>query len=211
MNEFADRYASAWTALGSVLRTQPPSEQALSVLRAPAWLDAWPLLDEAAPHPLLEDGLADLKGSTESAQEIHDDQFRLIRGPGEPIAVPWASVHLSEERLLFDDATMEVRKFYKRFNLQAPRLNVEPDDHISLELDFLVELLTRGLDLEEQGDAEAAQELYDAHDEFCRVHFLHWTPGFFLTLTEAAKTDFYCGIGKLGQHAVQTLAARLEV
>lgn len=210
MNELADRYASTWTALGSVLRTERPTEQALAVLRAPAWLDAWPLLDEESPDPLVVEGLDLLRGSSEPAQEIFDDQFRLIRGPGEPIAVPWASVYLNDERLIFDEATMQVRAFYKRYNLQAPRLNVEPDDHISLELDFLVELLTRGLDADEQGDSQRAQELYAAHDEFCREHFLLWAPTFFLKLTDGAKTKFYRGIGKLGQHAVQHVAERLD-
>lgn len=213
MNEtYADAYAAVWTALASVLGTTPPSEEAVDALRNPELLDEWPLV-----HPQLGEpgeqalrGIDELKSSDEDQQSIADDQFRLIRGPGEPIAVPWESVYRSLEGLLFEAPTMQVRAFYKRFNLQAPKLNVEPDDHISLELEFCRELLVRGLGAFDRGIPEQGGQLLDAHDEFCRSHLLRWAPTFFQRLTDGARTRFYRGIGLLGRDAMRRLGTILE-
>lgn len=210
--EYADAFAAVWTALASALRTEAPTEEVVAALRNPEMLSQWPLADpelgEVGQNATA--GLAELEASDESWQEIADDQFKLIRGPGEPIAVPWESVYRSLEGLLFEAQTMQVREFYKRFNLQAPKLNVEPDDHISLELDFLVQLLTRALAAEAQGDADVAVIHLEAHDEFCREHLLRWAPTFFKRLTDGATTRFYRGIGLLGQDAMKRLGALIE-
>ena len=213
MNEnYADAFAAVWTALASALRTEAPTEEVVAALRNPELLAQWPLTDTELGEvgAGATTGVAELQASDETWQEIADDQFKLIRGPGEPIAVPWESVYRSLEGLLFEAQTMQVREFYKRFNLQAPNLNVEPDDHISLELDFLVQLLTRGLAASAQGDADVARQHLDAHDEFCRTHLLRWGPTFFTRLTDGATTRFYRGIGLLGQDAMKRLGALLE-
>lgn len=213
MNEdYADAFAAVWTALGSVLRPEAPKPDVVTAMRNPELLDQWPLLDPELGEvgEQARAGVEELRGSEEPYQEIADDQFRLTRGPGEPIAVPWESVYRSLDGLIFEEQTMQVRQRYKRFNLQAPKLNVEPDDHISLELDFLVQLLTRGLAASEQGDAEVAQVHLDAHDEFCREHLLRWAPEFFERLTNGATTRFYRGIGLLGQDAMRRLSGILE-
>lgn len=211
MRQHADAFAATWTALASVVGTECPAEQTVSVFRDPTMLAAWPLADEAlAPvGERTKQGLELLASSDETMQAIDDDHFQLLRGPGLPAAVPWESVHLGEEQLLFDEETFDVRRMYQRFGLQAPNLNVEPDDHISLELEFLSQLLARGMRAEEHDDARA-DEYFAAHDEFCRDHVLRWVPTFFEQLTAAAKTSFYRGIGLLGQDALAA-AKRLVV
>lgn len=206
-----DTLAAVWTALSSVLRTEAPEPRVIEAWRDPALLDQWPLLDpELGPvGQRARDGIDELRSSTEELQDILDDQFRLIRGPGQPIAVPWESVHRSSEGLLFEDETMQVRAFYRRFGLEAPRLDVEPDDHISLELDFLVELLKRSMAASDAGDVAEAQRHREAHDEFCSSHLLQWAPTFFRTITEHADTRFYKGIGLLGEDACERVAAAL--
>jgi putative dimethyl sulfoxide reductase chaperone len=209
---YADAFAAVWTALASVLRTEAPTAEVVDAMRDPELLAQWPLADPELGEvgELATAGIADLRESEEDHQTIADDQFKLIRGPGEPIAVPWESVYRSLEGLLFEAQTMQVRDFYKRFNLQAPRMNVEPDDHISLELDFCVQLLTRGLAAGAQGQADVARAHLDAHDDFCREHLLRWAPTFFQRLTAGATTHFYRGIGQLGQDAMRRLGALVE-
>lgn len=213
MNEnYADAFAAVWTTLASVLRTEAPTDETIAALRDPELLAQWPLTD-ADLGPVGAGALAgvtELGSSQESWQEIADDQFRLIRGPGEPIAVPWESVYRSLEGLLFEEQTMQVREFYRRFNLQAPRLNVEPDDHISLELDFCVQLLARGLEAAGRGEPDVASKHFAAHDDFCREHLLQWAPTFFQRLSAGATTAFYRGIGLLGQDAMERLRALIE-
>lgn len=59
---------------------------------------------------------------------------------GKVLAPPWGSVYMSEERLVFQKETLEVRNWYREFGLAAENLYREPDDHIALELGFLAHL-----------------------------------------------------------------------
>ena len=77
--------------------------------------------------------------------DLRWDYTRLFIGPGHVLAPPWESVYRSRERLLFDQATLDVRQAYARFGLQAPRLNHEPDDHLGLELAFMFHLCRLGV------------------------------------------------------------------
>ncbi len=168
----------------------------------------WPLPE----GPRTAEGLALLAQSTaagESAEAVHQDHFLLVRGPGRMKAVPWESVYLSREGLVMEAETLQVRQFYRRFGVQAPNLNREPDDHISLELEFCATLLNRALDALEAGDDQSAQRHLDGHAEFCRAHLLRWAPEFFRRVELGADTAFYRGIGILGQDACAQVAAAL--
>lgn len=206
-----DAHAAVWTALASVVGTSGPTDQVVAALRSPDMLAQWPLAADAFPAAAehTRAGVEALLGSSDDAKAIDDDHFRLLRGPGMPIAVPWESVHRSRDHLLFDEQTDQVRVWYQRFHLEAPRLNVEPDDHISLELEFASRLLQLGMEAEDRGDTARAEDCYAAHDMFCREHLAQWGPKFFDQLTGGARTDFYRGVGKLGQGAMAQLLDEL--
>lgn len=155
-------------------------------------------------------GLTELAEYVESIDAIAHDHFRLLVGPAEPIAVPWESVYRSQNGLLFGAATVQVRAAYRRFDLEAPKLGVEPDDHISLELGFCRELLVRGLSVSDRGDAAEASHCFEAHEDFCRKHLRRWAPELFERMTNGADTHFYRGIGMLGHDAANVLRAVLR-
>ena len=58
-------------------------------------------------------------------------------------------------------------------------------------------------------DAEGARTYEVAHAEFCREHLFRWAPEFFQRVEQGADTDFYRGIGILGQDACAQVAAAL--
>ena len=58
-------------------------------------------------------------------------------------------------------------------------------------------------------DAEGARTYEEAHAEFCREHLFRWAPEFFQRVEQGADTDFYRGIGILGQDACAQVAAAL--
>lgn len=64
---------------------------------------------------------------------------KLFVGPQAPIAPPYASIWINNEKLLMTKETMEVRDFYKKFQLQSP-LGM-PDDFLALELEAYIILL----------------------------------------------------------------------
>lgn len=70
---------------------------------------------------------------------------RLFVGPMAVHAPPYASVYLEPEAKCMGQTTLEVRALYGELGLAAPNLGgngVLPDDHIALELDAVLALLT---------------------------------------------------------------------
>lgn len=209
----AEAFAAAWTVLASVLR-EPPNDQSLEAMRSPDLLQSWPLLDsERQPSKALKDGLSSLaesKDAGEDASMVSDDHMQLLRGPGSAAASPYESVHRSREGLVFERETLQVRDWYSRFGLRAPRLDHDPDDQIHLELEFCATLLHRGLQAHDTHDEVKAQQLISAHRDFCREHLLQWAPEFFDQLLRGSKTHFYRGMAELGRDATRQAKAVLE-
>lgn len=201
-----DAWAAIWIVLARLIAVAP-DQNSLDQVRSPQMLADWPLPDgERTAEGLRLLGSSAAAGET--AELLRDDHFKLVVGPGKVKAVPWESVYLSREGLVFEAETMQVREFYRRFGLQAPRLNREPDDHISLELEFCATLLNLALDAAEAGDDPATYA--DAHTEFCLQHLLRWAPEFFTRVEQGAETAFYRGVGVLGQEALAQVAAALD-
>lgn len=202
----ADALGAVWTVLARVL-AGPPTPEALDALRSAELLRDWPLLDPPGPAPTdLGAGLESLVASRNEGEDVAvvaDDHMRLLRGPRSALACPYESVHRSREGLIFERETLQVRDWYSRFGLQAPRLDRDPDDRIDLELEFCSTLLRRGIDAFDRGDEHAGHTLFAAHDDFCREHLLVWAPAFFDQLLSGASTHFYRGVAQLGSHAVR--------
>jgi TorA maturation chaperone TorD len=129
--------------------------------------------------------------------DLNWDYNCLFAGPGHLLAPPWESVYLSKEHLVFEAQTLEVRQTYRRFGLQAPKLHKEPDDHLGLELAFMVHLCSLGLAAIENGQPEMFQETLQAQREFMAEHLLKWAPDCLQRVIEHANTDYYRGVAYL--------------
>lgn len=193
---------------------EPPTTELLHALVDDDLFADWPLppSDEDTRHglQLLQDYSHAWSELTEP--DLEWDYTRLFIGPGHVLAPPWESVYLSREHLLFDQPTLEVRRLYAEYGLQAPRLNAEPDDHLGLELAFLVHLCSLGLAALHQGENPAA--LIEAQHRFLGEHLLRWAPQCLELVIDNANTDYYRGIayltrGCLAQAAV-TFSVRLS-
>jgi TorA maturation chaperone TorD len=182
---------------------QPPDRDFLERLIANDLLKDFPL---NVDRPSLANGIKimgnfldcaseDLQGETLS--ELIWDYHRLFVGPGHLYAPPWESVYRSREHLVFESQTLEIRSWYRRFGLQAPRLNKEPDDHIGLEFAFLLHLCT--LALQSQADEQGFKRLLDAQRMFLEAHLLKWGPELFRSVIHSAETDYFRGLGFLAQ------------
>ena len=170
-------------------------------------------------QPEVEKGLAMLTqwlsrpgGIDELAmQELNDDHIRLFIGIGRVPAPVWESVHRSTEHLIFQEPTLEVRRWYRRFGLQAENLNREPDDHIALEMAFIAYLAKLGVQALEGGDEEGCEKLLEAQHEFASQHLLQWALVWCQQVIENAQTDFYQGIAWLARGALIELASLLDL
>ncbi len=195
-----DALAGAYSFMSRVLLA-PVDRALLDRLAAPGLLDEWPLGPEADTTRglhLLALSLGQETSAPESLETLMRDYADLFVGPGPLLAPPYESVHLTTDRLLFDEPTMQVRAAYRAFDLVAPHLNREPDDHIGLELHFLTELCARALDAIETGDDFVLDTTLAAHQGFLTDHVLRWAPDLFDLVAAYAATSFYQGVAALG-------------
>lgn len=182
-------YLASWTVLSRLL-LRPPTQEDLDSVRTPGLLAAWPLGQDG-----FADGLSLLGESArdgEDAAAVRSDYLTLFVGPGHAVVSPYESVHRGEEGLVFDTETLQVRVWYSRFGLAAPKLNREPDDHVGLELEFLVHLGQLALT-----EPEEAERVHGFIGQFVAAHPAAWLPRFADLLTRHAATSFYRGVGHL--------------
>lgn len=190
------------------------------------WLQ--PLIDEdifsespmESNHPDVASGLQLLQTwAQESGESISDegltalkaDYVRLFVGLGKTIAPPWESVHLNEQRMIFQEQTLQVREWYRSFGVESEKLYREPDDHIGLELSFLAHLATLGLQALEENDENKFERTVQAQCQFISEHPLKWAPHWCQLVEENAKTDFYRGLAKVIRGTLFSLAESLDV
>jgi TorA maturation chaperone TorD len=142
---------------------------------------------------------------------VQADYTRLFIGPDKVLAPPWESVHFGDDRLIFQQRTLEVRAWYQRFGLEAERIYQEPDDHIGLELLFLSHLATLGIQALNEQDNARFEVLLNAQREFFKKHIEIWASIWCNLVKKHAQTDFYKGLAHLTLAAISALAEMLDV
>lgn len=146
--------------------------------------------------------------SDSSILDLRADYTRLFVGVGIVLAPMWESVYFNDGRMTFQEETLQVRNWFKRFKLESEKLYQEPDDHLGLELTFVAYLAQLGLQALEQNDAKLVQEALDAQRDFLNEHLLRWAFKWAKLVNEYSKTNFYRGISHLLSGAL-TEAANL--
>lgn len=143
---------------------------------------------------------------SQNFDDLQTDYARLFIGPAKVLTPPWESVYFSEERLVFQEETLQVREWYRRFGLQAVKLYAEPDDHVGLELIFLTHLAQRGLTALEQNDSSQLQTLLEAQWGFLGSHPGKWVPTWCEQVAQQANTNFYRGIAYMVKGTLSELS-----
>jgi TorA maturation chaperone TorD len=152
------------------------------------------------------------KGLSEEAfKDLNADHTRLLVGAGKVLAPPWESVFFTEDRLVFQEQTLEVRNWYRRFGLELENLHKEPDDHIGLEITFIAYMAELGIQVLEEGDDSKFQRLTEEKRKFLSEHLLKWGPEWCALVVEHAKTDFYRGLGYLTSGVLNAIAEQYEI
>ncbi|GFN23412.1 TorD/DmsD family molecular chaperone [Thermanaeromonas sp. C210] len=126
--------------------------------------------------------------------KLKEEYNRLFVGPGHLEAPPWESVYRSPDRLLFGEETLAVREFYHSFGLVNKNLYREPDDHLSLELEFMAWLCAQSADcLDKDSDW---QRYLQGQQDFLRDHLIQWVPAWSKDMFDHAKTEFFRGLAQ---------------
>ena len=148
--------------------------------------------------------------SDELFEHMQADYTRLFIGPGKVIAAPWESVYFGEERLTFQEQTLDVRNWYRRFGLEAEKKYQEPDDHIGLELLFLAHLAAQGIQALNEQNSPRFEEILKAQREFLMQHPGAWALAWCGIVEKNARTDFYQGLAHLIRGALAGLSEILD-
>ena len=137
-------------------------------------------------------------GSEEGALEALAVEYtRLFIGPGGHIA-PYAAIYLGGEGAsLWGPETVWVKGY-----IQDAGFDYKPDyhdlpDHISVELEFMQEIIAREARALEKGDAAEAGDLRRIEEEFLTRHLIKWVPGFCRKIEGEAELPFYKEIAVL--------------
>ncbi len=171
----------------------------------------------AAGREVVQEGLALLQewgrafaaDAQQATLDVKTDYTYLFVGAAKIPLSPWESVYYSEERLLFQESTLDVRRWYQRFGLEPVNLRKEPDDHIGLELIFIAHLAQRALLALENEDELALNDALDAQRAFCRRHLFAWAPLWCDQMVEYARTPYYRGLALILRGALDELAGLL--
>ncbi|MEH7503040.1 molecular chaperone TorD family protein [Neobacillus drentensis] len=139
-------------------------------------------------------------------EDLHWDYTRMFIGPFEILAQPWESVYVRKDKLLFQKTTMDVRKVYEKYGFQTADFNIEPDDHVGLELDFVYRLNQLCIQAGQSERPDASKEinyLLKEQQRFINDHLLAFIPMLAERVATHAETDFFRGLAKILEHFLQ--------
>lgn len=139
-------------------------------------------------------------------ENLHWDYTRMFIGPFELPSPPWESFYVEKNSLLFQKTTLRIRKLYRKYGLTTNKENVEPDDHIGMELDFVYHLINRTMEQLEKKDMitlKLTKLLLEEQSQFLDDHLLTFAPSLSAKVIEHAETSFYRGLGKLLAYYIQ--------
>jgi len=125
------------------------------------------------------------------------EHTRLFIGPARLPAPPWESAYRTEDRLLFQEGTLEVRQVYLRHGMASARMGSEPDDHIGLELGFMYETCRLAAEAAAGGEQARAELILRDQQDFVDEHLLQWAPSFAGDVAKSAQTAYYRGMAHL--------------
>jgi len=221
------KHQALWSDIDSVLQVrifaydvlrrtflQEPCKGYLQTMAEPGFIQLFPFLQE---NQEIYQGIHQVINYLENNNvldhkvydQLHWDYTRLFIGPYQLPAPLWESAYLSEERLLFQESTLQVRHTYAKYGFLPHQYQQEADDHLGLELDFMYQLAC--LAGKKQGsDVEKLREVVQDSQEFLQNHLLNWIPQLTHDIKNSATTGFYQGIAKVLDGYLQLDGAVLQ-
>ncbi|MDR1082497.1 MAG: molecular chaperone TorD family protein [Coriobacteriales bacterium] len=200
------------TVIADVLQNRSTSYRTFSRLYlrplSEADIDALAALDYVAVAQELKDvgalaqGFNDMgrflrKRHTGTRQQLATDYtmcFDGVEAIAEKVAVPYASVFLSEKELLNQEPRHAVYKLFKAESVELKAGVNLPEDHLSFELEFLAMLSDRALAALEQDEPHELIRTLGLSRDFINEYILTWFDLLCDRALKILKTRFYRGV-----------------
>lgn len=102
------------------------------------------------------------------------DFNKLFIGPAKLLAPPYESAYRNPEGLLMQQETLNVRNFYNLVGLTIDKKNIEPDDFIVIELEFICFLLSNIAKSLTNDNLSSYEYFSEKYKEFLERFLLQW-------------------------------------
>lgn len=106
-------------------------------------------------------------------------------------AFPYESVYTSDGGLMMQDAYSKVLRLYRAAGFAKDPGFTEPEDHLAVELAFMVRLCERAVEALRAGDESAAEAALSDQRSFLHDHLLNWVPALARDMRGSAEGGFY--------------------
>ncbi len=169
---------------------KPPSEEFLNSLRKLNGIDD-------SKDDLIEGLKLVKKGACCKPEKLLLEHTRLFIGPYKLPAPPYESVYRTDERLVMQQPTIEVRKAYRNAGLEIKGIHTNPDDNISAELEFMEYLCDKTASSLKSKNTQEATKYIELQRKFLEEHLNKWVPAFSEDIIKNTKEDFYRGAASL--------------
>ena len=146
------------------------------------------------------------KPEEELLEDLAVEYARLFLGPGGHIS-PHESVHHqradAQEAQLWGAVTVEVKKFIESAGLQyTPEYSGLPD-HISVEFEFMGQVILHEARALQEGDEDGALYCMKIEKQFMDEHLICWIPTFCDKVVREAETPFYREMAALTKNFIE--------
>ncbi len=149
----------------------------------------------------------------ELIEDLAVEYTRLFLGPGEHIS-PHESIY--HERgdgdwgQLWGADTVAVKKFIEASGLKYKTEYTGLPDHVSVELDFMGEVIKREAEAWKDNDREGAAYCLKIQKKFIKKHLGAWVPVFCDKVVEHAELSFYRELAKFTGNFVKNESEEID-
>lgn len=154
--------------------------------------------EDKEPWPGLEQILSFIEDlshmSEEDFKHTSEEFIRLFYGYEKVAVPPYESVYVGQEKVMFDESTLQVRSYFKLWGYKLPEGLREPEDHIGLELQFMWLLCEKALGYLEERNEQGLQKALLSQKDFLEEHLLNWIDQFSERLFKNTTNELYRGI-----------------
>lgn len=195
--------AYAYEALRCLFGDEPSAELLKVIVGGDFRQAALVVLGDDAEGASALDALID-EAAVAGLDRLKSDYMRALIGPGKLPAYPWESMNLEgQDKTLFADCTLAVRRAYRAYGLQSQKLGSEPDDHLSLELHFMAHLAQDALEDWRDDHPGMCAGCLEVSATFLDEHLNLWLPAYAADFCDRAPENFYCRAATLACHLAQ--------
>jgi TorA maturation chaperone TorD len=139
-------------------------------------------------------------------EDLAVEYTRLFLGPGKHIS-PHESVHHKKEGgqngQLWGESTAEVKKIIESAGLEYKTEYTGLPDHISVELEFMQQVILREEQAWQDNDKETALLCQENEKKFVHEHLFRWIPDFCNKVVQEAELPFYREMAKLTKNFIE--------